>query len=285
LQGGLAKASRGYSPGAQYESLDWQLRIPYQLTEQRERPRASARRWWWTAVERRIRPVEDLASVRARNLPEFDQLITAIRDLGTDSMQMFGDDYGFEGGLRLQQRTNELAALLLYLGERRPRGAYLEIGTASGGTTRLIQTHLRSEQVLSLDDGHHPDAQLQAANLSAIPNVTRYIGDSHASAARDFIVSNLSLPLGVAFIDGDHSYDGVLEDTRLVLSVAQPGTLLVYHDIIARPGVRHHWRKGAATGLFAPIAHFVDDRPGALGIGVAEVRAGLRLRTALHNLI
>jgi predicted O-methyltransferase YrrM len=200
-------------------------------------------------------------------------------------MQMFGDDYCFEGGLRLQQRTNELAALVLYLREREPRGAYLEIGTASGGTTRLIQTHLRSEQVLSLDDGRHPDAHLQDSNLSAIPNIARYLGDSRASAARDFIASNLSLPLGVAFIDGDHSYDGVLRDTGLVLSFGQPGTLLVYHDIVARPGVRHHWRMGAATGLFAPIAHFVDDRPGALGIGVAEVRAGLRLRTALHNLI
>jgi hypothetical protein len=245
----------------------------------------SARRRWWTAVERRIQPTENLVSVRARNPPEFDQLVTSIRELGTDSMDMFGDDYRFEGGLRLQQRTNELAALLIYLGERRPRGAYLEIGTASGGTTKLIQARVRSEQVLSLDDGLHPDAHLQDANLSAIPNIVRYLGDSHAPAARDFIASNLSVPLGIALIDGDHSYEGVLRDTALVLSFAHPRTLLVYHDIIARPGVRHHWRKGAVTGLFAPVAHFVDDRPGALGIGVAEVRAGPRLRTALDNLI
>jgi cephalosporin hydroxylase len=161
----------------------------------------------------------------------------------------------------------------------------LEIGTASGGTVRLVQTRLRSEQVLSLDDGRHPDAHLQDAHLGAIPNIARYSGDSHASAARDFIASNLSLPLGIAVIDGDHSYDGVLSDTRLVLSFAQPGTLLVYHDTVAVPDVRHHWRKAAATGLFAPVAHFVDDRPGALGIGVAEVRAGPRLQTALRNLI
>lgn len=200
-------------------------------------------------------------------------------------MDMFGDDYRLEGGLRLQQRTNELAALLIYLRERRPRGAYLEIGTASGGTTKLIQTHVPSEQVLSLDDGRHPDAHLQDANLSEIPNITRYLGDSHVPAAREFIASNLSLPLGVALIDGDHSYEGVLADTGLVLSFAQPGTLLVYHDTIARQGVRRHWRNGAATGLFSPIAHFADDRPGALGVGVAEVLAGPRLPTAIRNLI
>jgi hypothetical protein len=259
-------------------------RFPYARAD-REGPRTGAPLRWWTAVERVIQPTQDLASIRARGPQEFDQLVTEIRELGTDSMQMFGDDYRFEGGLRLQQRTNEFAALLLYLGERQPRGAYLEIGTASGGTTRLIQSHLRSEQVLSLDDGLHPDAHLQDANLSAIANVARYLGDSHAPAAREFVVNNLSVPLAVALIDGDHSYEGVLRDSQLVLSFAHPRTLIVYHDIIARPGVRHHWRKGAATGLFAPVAQFVDDRPGALGIGVAEVGAGPRLRTALQNLI
>ena len=248
-----------------------------------KRAGASARRRWWNFVEQRIRVAETIASIRGRKLAEFDQLVETVRSLGTDCMAMFGDDYAFEGGLRLQQRTNEIAALLLYLGERDPQGAYLEIGTASGGTTKLIQTHLNSEQVVSIDDGRHPDAPLQDANLGAIPNLARYTGDSHVSAARDFIMDSMSLPLGVAFIDGDHSYDGVLRDTTLVLSFARAGTLLIYHDTVAVWDVRHHWAKGAATGLFAPVAHFVDDRPGALGIGVAEVRGGLRLVTALRN--
>ena len=246
---------------------------------------ASAKRRWWNFVEQRMRVAETIASVRGRRLAEFDELVETVRGLGTDRMAMFGDDYAFEGGLRLQQRTNEIAALLLYLRERGPHGPYLEIGTASGGTTKLIQTHLNSEQVLTIDDGRHPDARLQDANLGAIPNLARYTGDSHASAARDFITDNLSLPLGVAFIDGDHSYDGVLRDTTLVLSFARPGALLIYHDTVAVRDVRHHWRKGAAAGLFAPVAHFVDDRAGALGIGVAEVHGGLRLLTALRNFI
>ena len=38
----------------------------------------------------------------------------------------------------------------------------------------------------------------------------------------------------------------------MVLSFARPGALLIYHDTVAVRDVRHHWRKGAAAGLFAP---------------------------------
>ena len=195
-----------------------------------------------------------------------------MRGLGTDSVWIFGGDYRFEGGLRLQQRTAELAALLLYLRERRPRGAYLEIGTASGGTTRLIHEYLRPEQILSIDDGEHPNSHLQETNLVGIPNLLRHVGDSRAEAAREFIAANLSSPLAVALIDGDHSYAGIISDTRLALSFARPGTLLVFHDTVAVSDVRRHWEASVSAGAFVPVAQFVDDGPAALGIGVGEVQ-------------
>jgi hypothetical protein len=60
---------------------------------------------------------------------------------------------------------------------------------------------------------------------------------------------------------------------------------LVYHDTVACAGVGIHWIAGAISGLFRPVAHFVDDRPGALGIGVAEVPANGRAVTAIRNLV
>ncbi len=129
---------------------------------------ASAKRRWRNFVEQRMQVAETIASVRGRRLAEFDGLVETVRGLGTDRMTMFGDDYAFDGGLRLQQRTNEIAALLLYLRERDPQGAYLEIGTASGGTTKLIQTHLNSEQVLTLDDGRHPDAHFAGCQAACV---------------------------------------------------------------------------------------------------------------------
>ncbi|HWF74600.1 MAG TPA: class I SAM-dependent methyltransferase, partial [Solirubrobacteraceae bacterium] len=230
---------------------------------------APAGRW----VSRGLRALdrgESIASVRARH-PEFDALQEEIRALGTDNLAVLGDDYRIEGGLGLQQRTNEFAALCLYLEDRRPAGTYLEIGTASGGTCRVLQQRLAFEEILSLDDGRHPRAGEQDANFAVIAGsaeIHRYLGDSHALAAEEFIARHLSGRIGLAFIDGDHSYAGVLADTVLVLRHAAPGTLLVYHDTVACPGVRNHWIAGMISGLFAPVAHFVDDRPGALGIGV-----------------
>lgn len=194
--------------------------------------------------------------------------------MGTDNLAIMGDDYHVEGGLGLQQRTNEFAALCLYLGERRPTGTYLEIGTASGGTCRVLQQRLGFDQILSIDDGQHPRAGEQDANFAEIAgqaDIHRYVGDSHAPAADDFIAEHLIGRIGVAFIDGDHSYEGVLADTQLALRHATPGTLFIYHDTIACTGVRLSWLEGAMSGLFTPVAHFVDDRPGALGIAVVEV--------------
>ncbi|HWF51697.1 MAG TPA: class I SAM-dependent methyltransferase [Solirubrobacteraceae bacterium] len=242
--------------------------------------RALSRACW-----RAVQPGESIASVRARH-PEFDDRREEIRALGTDNLSVLGEDYRLEGGLGLQQRSNEFAALCLYLEDCGPGGTYLEIGTASAGTCRVLQERLGFEQLLSLDDGRHPRAGEQEANFAAIAgsaDIHRYVGDSHSPAADEFIATHLAGPIGLAFIDGDHSYEGVLADTMLVLRHATPGTLLVYHDTVACEGVRNHWLAGALSGLFRPVASFVDVGPGALGIGVARVPDGSRAVTAIRN--
>jgi len=233
-------------------------------------------------LSKAVEPNTTIDSVRERDPRSFDEIVGKIRRAGTVSLRVCGDDYQFEGGLRLQQRTNEFAALCLFLRERGLDGAYLEIGTASGGTCRFLQGLLGSSQILSLDDGQHPDAHMQGDNFAGLKNLSRFVGDSHTPAAKRFIESKLAKPLAVAFIDGDHSYGGVLQDTQLVLPFTCPGTLLVYHDTVAVSDVRWHWVLGASSGMFLPLAHFVDDRPGALGIGVAIAVSTSRPKTALR---
>ena len=216
--------------------------------------------------------IQTIASMRQQRPAEFDGLAAEIRRLGTDNRWIFGADYEFEGGWRLQQRTVEITALLLLLASLRPAGAYVEIGTASGGTTRLIHRHLTFEQSLSLDDGCHPDAGLQDVNLREIPRLVRYRGDSHAPGARAFLKRELQHPVAVALVDGDHTYTGVSQDVRLVLEHMKPGALLVLHDTVAVPDVGRCWQETIDANLTEPVAHFVDDHHAACGIGVARVR-------------
>jgi predicted O-methyltransferase YrrM len=46
-------------------------------------------------------------------------------------------------------------------------------------------------------------------------------------------------PIGVAFIDGCHDHDVVVNDTKLVLARARPGTVICGHDF--HPGLAHRY--------------------------------------------
>jgi predicted O-methyltransferase YrrM len=125
--------------------------------------------------------------------------------------------------------------------------------------------------VFSLDDGRHPRANEQDENFRHVPSIQRFLGDSHSDEARRFLAQRVEGTLDVAFIDGDHSYEGVAADLRLVAAFSRPGTLLIFHDTVACEGVRRVWRGGMKAGLFKGLAEFVGKtRP--LGIGVGQLR-------------
>jgi cephalosporin hydroxylase len=84
------------------------------------------------------------------------------------------------------------------------------------------------------------------------------------------------------FIDGDHEYDGVLEDLLQWYSLVKPGGLIAFHDIVAdeetktgiRPKGSQLWG-GGVHKLWGkikphfPHKEFVDDwGQGGFGIGV-----------------
>jgi predicted O-methyltransferase YrrM len=222
--------------------------------------------------DRRARAgLDSVTTVRGRH-PDFDDVRDAIRAAGTDSLSHFGNDYAHEGGLSLQQNPDEFAALCLFLEEQADRDAYLEIGSASGGACVFLYERLGFREVISLDDGNHPRAAEQAANFARIPGIQRYVGDSHAPAAGAFLREVLTGPIDVAFIDGDHSYAGVVQDVQLVRPVLRPGGIVIFHDTVAVPDVKRAWRESTRHGDFSPVAEFIGfEHP--LGIGVARKSA------------
>lgn len=233
--------------------------------------------------------METIDTIRARTPNRFAEALAKIRAAGTDNLSFFGGGYEKEGGYSLQQNTEEFAALVCYLDEKaRDNAFYLEIGTASGGVCRLLNEELAFGDVVVIDDhGHHRWTE-QAEHLGAVrrslgpERYAEHIGDSHAEAARTFLEDQCGQPGGadsmeggrsdavdVAFIDGDHTYDGVSQDIRLVRPHMRMGGLVILHDIVACDGVKRAWQELASW--CDPMAEFVGPgRP--LGIGVGRVR-------------
>lgn len=202
--------------------------------------------------------------------PRLPAMIQRVREAGTDSLSHFGNGYTHEGGLYLQQNPEEFAQLALLLRDRAQRASYLEVGSASGGACRFLDGECAFSSVASIDDGKHSRAGYQDVLLPE--RAVYFRGDSHTSDAADFIDRESPSP-GVAFIDGDHSYEGVTADLEMVLPRCAPGALVILHDTVACAGVKRAWEELLASGGARKVAEFIGaEMP--LGIGVAEVIHG-----------
>jgi hypothetical protein len=238
--------------------------------------------------------METLSDVKTRS-PGFKALRKRVLKAGTDSLAHFRNGYTREGGLSLQQNPDEFAALCLYLKERGPFAWYLEIGAGSGGACRFIHETVGLGNVISIDDGRHPRAGEQAKNFEALtkplmlrkialtlgvckshfaraPIFHRHVGDSHDPAAAEFLQGALGgNKLDLAFIDGDHSYEGVRQDVDLALPFCRPKALVLFHDTVACPPVRAAWLQAVDEQRLLPLAEFVGQEV-PLGIAVNMVQ-------------
>lgn len=214
--------------------------------------------------------METIDNRREQDVAEFDRLVDLIRRSGTDSLGFFGNGYTHEGGLSLQQTPEELAALTLLLRGHHPHSTYLEIGSASGGVARFLHSEVGFARMLAIDDGNHPRYPELAANFDGLP-MEHLRADSHSEEARLWLEGRAFSALDVAFVDGDHSYDGCWADIELVTPHCRKATLLILHDIVACEGVRRSWEQlhEFGWGHFASYIGASTPGTGPLGIGVA----------------
>jgi cephalosporin hydroxylase len=121
---------------------------------------------------------------------------------------------------------------------------------------------------MSIDDGEHLRASEQKVNLAGFKG---FVGSSHSPEAATFMEESLQgLPLDLAFVDGDHTEEGVWKDIEMVLPFCLPGTLIVVHDTRACAGVEIAWLRATWEGIITPLAEFIGDQK-PLGIGVGRV--------------
>lgn len=192
------------------------------------------------------------------------------------------------------QKKDEILGLLGLLEQLQPR-IVVEIGTASGGTLFML-THVAASEatIVSVDlPGGRLGGAASAVRHRYPPWRTRlYEGfavddqrvralraDSHDPSTVDEVRRHLSnAEIDFLFIDGDHSYEGVLRDFELYSPLVRKGGLVAFHDIVPS-GPGKHGDPGDVPVFWSEVrgrhkveAVFVEDWDwGSCGIGVLRL--------------
>lgn len=177
-------------------------------------------------------------------------------------------------GIRSWQYPIQFARYLRYLADKDVR-SYLEIGCRFGGTFIIVVEYLRRFSDLRLATA----LDLGYADIMA-GYAKRTLGiDYKVVNSRDpDVISYLgSYRWGLAFIDGDHSYEGCMNDYQAVRECAR---MIGLHDIAsgACPGVVRAWAEirqiVPSSRIFEATDQYRDVRERTnntfLGIGVVD---------------
>lgn len=139
--------------------------------------------------------------------------------------------------------VDSLAAAVLHC---RPKRVF-EIGTYRGASSEMILQLLPDAQVISIafvndqPGRKFNNDELSVEDVGALVSAgnrdryTQLIGDSHKIDPEAFVRDHGRMDL--VFIDGDHSRDGVRQDTDLARAILAPGGAIVWHD--ANPKKRY----------------------------------------------
>lgn len=129
--------------------------------------------------------------------------------------------------------TNPLEIKLIAYALTRVKGDYLEIGVNVGGTARVVCWNNPDKRIYGVDyvEGctMHEKQRNEQPSISNAGRLCRDLPNFSLILENSWSVK-LPENIGMAFIDADHSYQGVKNDTENVLSQAKPGTVVMWHD-------------------------------------------------------
>jgi|SRR5882724_8821397 len=132
--------------------------------------------------------------------------------------------------------SKEIGLLLTMLDSIKPK-RMIEFGVNEGGTAQTVLHEINSiEYYMGVDvpfyhvmpiKGQQPEVPKEPAHLikgdSRFELFIRFNGESD-----ERILANA--PFDAVFIDGDHSYQGVLLDYNLARKIILPGGIILFHD-------------------------------------------------------
>ncbi len=131
----------------------------------------------------------------------------------------------------ISQYEKEFEFLLRIYEDRQPQ-RILEIGTHHGGTLYYWLQKANSFAFISAVNNQHINSQLYF-DWSEGAGIDWFTGDSTSQEAWNWMKDGA--PYDFIFIDGDHSYEGVLNDYQAAVRlIARPG-IIAFHDITPHP--------------------------------------------------
>lgn len=145
-----------------------------------------------------------------------------------------------------QMSMAERATIFHLLGKLPKRGTAIEIGSYKGGFTRVLSKHFN--KVYSLDIDHS-----NIVDKDSFGNVEWITGDSKETLPK--LILELD-EIDFILIDGDHSYEAVLQDIQNVLEyVPKSDTILLIHDSWYEPS-RNAINRADWNGC--PYVHYIE---------------------------
>ena len=199
----------------------------------------------------------------------FDEIVELIESWGSDYVNRFGGTHN--GGIYLQQEPREMANLIIFLQNQNLKNInYLEIGCAAGGFTYVMNYFLDIKNNILIDDNKHR-MHIKLANVLKDIKYNKWVGDSQSKQAREFVL-NLNLKFDIIFIDADHSYQGVKNDTIYYIPFLKKNGFIAFHDLSERRTGVKEWLKEVNENkvfMLKNVVNFIQN-PGRLGIGVYQ---------------
>lgn len=130
-------------------------------------------------------------------------------------------------------------------------GRIFEFGTYRGQTTCGLAAVCRDAKIYTLnlppddDPRYAPFIGMYIASSPDRERITQIFSDSQTFDTTPYRES-----MDYIFIDGDHSYEGVKNDTEKALQLLKPGGIIVWHDYAAK-----------SPGVLEYLSEFSQDRP------------------------
>jgi predicted O-methyltransferase YrrM len=161
---------------------------------------------------------------------------------------LFEDESNDAGFIWMQPA--EGALLWSCVWSRPPKSTIVEIGRCEGGSAILMgAAKHEDDRLLSIDNDPVDDPQVeQMLNQLGIKNVELVIADSTTYPA------DTVKDIGLVFIDGDHSYDGVKADFENWYPWVMAGGLVAFHDV--------HRAEGKTNGVGMLYKEIIKEDPG-----------------------